>query len=44
VNLVDGAHTYIEGNIQGFGGNTDFPIDLLGNITVDANDFLFGGP
>lgn len=44
VTLVDGAHTYIEGNIQGFGGNNDFQIDLLGNITVDANDFLFGGP
>jgi Ca2+-binding RTX toxin-like protein len=36
------AHTYIEGNIQGFGGNNDFQIDLLGNIAIDANDFLFG--
>jgi Ca2+-binding RTX toxin-like protein len=44
VTLVDGDHTLIEGNIQGFGGNTNFQIDLLGNVTVDANDFLFGGP
>jgi hypothetical protein len=36
------AHTYIEGTIQGFGGNNDFQIDLLGNIAIDANDFLFG--
>jgi Ca2+-binding RTX toxin-like protein len=35
-------HTLIEGNIRGFGGNTDFQIDLLGNIAIDANDFLFG--
>jgi Ca2+-binding RTX toxin-like protein len=32
-------HTIIEGNITGIGGNVDFQIDLLGNLTLTTADF-----